>query len=231
MAEWVAAIGTVGALLAAVWAIRLQVRELGLQREELALQRGELRRSIEMHELLAEVELARLRAQGEGTVADSLSLSFFRLEAVDGHQTISVQNRSNWRMTDVRVVLFGKTDRPESFVYQWPTDVTYLAYEEDLEFATVDESVVANASVTIPTNLSVQPLGTESLALDPIDHRFEARGYLVTFAAAGRIWLATNSGGMWGSQLAVHPIDVEGPYKIAEHCREHRTTLLNIRRD
>lgn len=229
MAEWVAAVGTVGALLAAVWAIRLQVRELRLQREELALQRHELGRSVEMHELMAQVELARLGEQGMDRVAESLAYSFFRLERDDDGYVLSVQNRSNWRMAGIRLLLFGHTDRPESFVYEWPAETVFVAYPEPVEFHMDDQTVNANASVSLSAKPSTPPLGVESIRLQFDESDFAVLGYAATFIAAGRFWLATNSGGTWGSQLAIHPIDVDGPMMVGEFCREHDVSLLGVR--
>ena len=57
--EWLSALGTVLALFAAVWAIRLQSAELSEQRKELALQRKQLELTARAHQNLLTVETGR----------------------------------------------------------------------------------------------------------------------------------------------------------------------------
>ena len=233
MAEWVSAVGTVAALFAAVWALRIQSRELALQREELSLQRKELARSVANQEQLAQVELERLLADDDSSVAVSLSGSFFRAKVDGGELIVSVENRSNWRISDLRLVFFGWTNQPDEFEYRWPGRQILAAYDEAVEFPQSEpglEPIYCNASISILTDESIPPHGIETAVAQLWDERLSVNGYVATFVAAGRRWLATNSGGRWGEQLAIHSLRVGGPYKVAEFCRENGVRLLPVRR-
>jgi len=117
--DWIAAIGTVIALGAAVWAIRLQSQqleaqgeELKAQREELELQRHEVARGIEVQERIAQLDVIRMAADASSPLlaeVEKIAIGVVVLpdEPPEGRFGLSVANHSSLTAKDVRLISFG----------------------------------------------------------------------------------------------------------------------------